>query len=287
VPQRFITAAKPLRLRYPTPTKHARRTDFGGFWELELFPQRGGTEPSRLGRLTINTNRSHVLVLDGQHRANAFRYVAGCFPPTDAYRPFYQGVGTVPGYAAELPVSLIWFASKHKRPIQPTDISRELFVAVNNNARRVGEARTILLDDFYLAHVAVNTFYRRLAERTGFAVDQPSLLTACFDMDRDLEQAKVPVMALTNPIVLRDALSYAFFANDNYNDPCRAKATAHEQRNPVRFDSLFGAAGYAAFDDCRRVREGRRDAFRRRFEQRYLPVLELLLEGTSLVQAHY
>ena len=260
-------------------------SDYEGYWTITRYFSDKAGQQSRLGAISIDPNKTNIIVLDGQHRANAFRYVAGVFDPDEAYQPFYQDAVRSIGYTSDLPVTLIWFESD-KIKVRPNDVSRELFVAVNNNAKRVSEARTVLLDDVNVVALGVNTYYRHLASNRGFDTGNQSLLTAAFDLDSGLATSRYPGMALTTPVTLKSAFEYSFFGNPRY-DELLERATRHDQQNGDRFKRLFGSLKFVQAGAITRINEGHRDEFRGVFETEYLPTLELLFESSSLTAAHY
>jgi hypothetical protein len=261
---------------------------YGDYWTIEHYPQDDkGVKPSRLGNCSINPNRTNIVVLDGQHRSNAFRYVSGCFEPEEVYKPFYMGAKRSDGYLSDLPVTLIWFEAETAAvEVKPTDVSRELFVAVNNSAKRVSDARTVLLDDVSVVALGVNTYYRFLARDRGFDPGAQNLLTACFDLDSELAASRYPQMALTTPVTLKHAFEYAFLGTARY-DELLERATRHEQNNQDRFKRLFGSVKYVQAGAPTRINEEHRPAFRKVFEANYLPVLDLLFEAPIMVREHH
>jgi hypothetical protein len=63
-----------------------------------------------MGTIEISRRKAEVVVLDGQHRANAFRFLSGDLDVEDTiYATFYQGLGAANEVDADLPVTLIWF----------------------------------------------------------------------------------------------------------------------------------------------------------------------------------
>lgn len=156
-------------IHYPPPRKEEQdgTVDYIGegqrhpAWQVQRYHDDDGN-PQPVGLLRINPHQTEVIVLDGQHRSNAFRYLAGAFNPTNQiYEDFYSGVERPKDFSADLPVTVIWFEALNDAQIRPRLISRQLFVDVNNNARPVSAARTILLDDRSVSAIATQAFYNR------------------------------------------------------------------------------------------------------------------------------
>lgn len=266
-------------------------SDYENFWSLELHQASSSTgkkNTTRLGTLKINNSKSSVIVIDGQHRANAFRYASKGYDPEDMYKNFYKEVKPIDNYNAELPVTLIWFESKSGYKIQPTDISKELFVAVNNNARAVSKARTILLDENDMVSLGVNSYYRFLAKNRGFKPGKMNLLTSGFDLDDSISQAHQPKMVLTNPDILYKAFVYAFFANSGY-DKLKDKATKARQNNDDRFKEIFGTKSYyTQIEGVFKIKSrADKDKFRDDFERKYLQCLNMMFEANEIVKVHF
>jgi len=275
---------------YPKPEKKSEefRYSYGCFWELTAFPAigDGGEEESRLGRLRIYLGDTDLIVLDGQHRSNAFRYVANQFEVDDAYQPFYEGVEKFESYNSDLPVTIIWFESNCDEDVRPTDISKELFVAVNNSAKTVSESRTVLLDETSATSLAVNSLYNWLADTTSFDNAEMSLLTTAFDSAS--ENIK-PAMAVTNPSKLNDALVYSFFANSGY-DSLKDRAQRHKQTNADRFVRIMGSPDLIDIPEIGMFKvssKKQRNAFRQSFEKNYRPALALMLSELPLLEPHF
>ena len=179
VPSGFIDAKATGIKHYPAAEINGSETTYGKLWHLKYH---GGSK--RLARLSIFAG-TEIIVLDGQHRANAFRYVSDVLKPTELHAVFYEHAVKPDNFSSDLPVTIAWFESLSKPKVQPNDISRELFVAVNNNAKRVSQSRTILLDDTDPVCLAVNTYYSNLAKKRGFKTGGMNLFCACFDVDVD------------------------------------------------------------------------------------------------------
>ena len=111
-------------------------TGTGFAWEVLKYSADGVQQP--VGLIRINPRHSEIVVLDGQHRSNAFRYVANAYDPEgDIYGEFYRGITRPELLEADLPVTMIWFESDNQASIKPRIISRQLFVDVNNSAHSV------------------------------------------------------------------------------------------------------------------------------------------------------
>lgn len=273
-----------------TDFRQADQRDFA--WQVEHYTV--GSERQPVGLIRINPRHSEIVVLDGQHRSNAFRYLAGDFDPNDdVYGEFYRGIERPSAFEADLPVTMIWFEAPDQTEIKPRLISRQLFVDVNNSAHAVSLARTILLDDRSVSAVATQAFYNRAAEE-GFKAGSFSLLHAAFDMDSDLADAALPLFALTSPEIVENAFLWLLLGSTRYNavsywrvDRMRA------QRNRNQFAQIVGRLDHVLFgtddDDNAVVLDSpeRAEEYRRTMRDRVTPALWLLMSGLTFLEAHY
>ncbi len=283
---------------YPKPTSDPSKPNivtFDNCWSVERYDaEGGGTLP--LGMLELTPSRAEVIVLDGQHRASAFRYVAGDFDPgDDIYKMFYDGVEPEKNLDVDLPVTLIWFESDSGKPIDPKLISRRLFVDVNNTAKRISTSRTILLDDRAATCLATRAFYDGAAQN-GFAPDKFSLLHGAFDIDSDLAESRLHKFVLTTPELINSSVYWGFFGSNGFDDLTFARVSSERaQRNKDKFTRIF-----PDFDDLRvsgdddeRYRRlffeepERAEEFRKAFASSYYQVLSLFFNQFSLLRPHY
>lgn len=205
---------------YPRPVSDLENSiNYEGKWNVENFTIDG--EATSVGSITIFTDETDLVVLDGQHRANAFRYLAGAFNETKTghvYHPFYKALEDrlvqSSHIASELPVTLIWFESDEE--IGASLISRRLFVDVNNNAKAVNESRKILLDDTRVSTILTSSLYESLAENYAFSSDEFSLLHAGYDADNDpvTDRERYSLFALWTPAWIDYALTFFALGND-------------------------------------------------------------------------
>jgi len=168
----------------------------------------------------IDKELADIVVLDGQHRTNAFRFMANEFPDATGdkiYSVFYTAQSPCKEFDAELPVTIVWFEGDNpERPISPTMISRKLFVDVNSNAQEVSESRTILLSDTRVTSVATSTFYSELAQH-GFDVAHLSLLHSGFDYNMPGEsEASAPTLFF--PTTIEYMMRMLLLAPDSYDN---------------------------------------------------------------------
>ena len=297
VPRGYLAEAADDPL-YPAPTKNSEnplRTDYGGFWSVTPYTMQGQVAP--LGLLDIMRGSTDVIVLDGQHRANAFRYLSGDFDPTkEIYQSFYDGLPEPEPLDADLPVTLIWFETQSAdSQINPQLISRRLFVDVNNTAKNVSLARTVLLNDRAATCLATQEFYNRSAQENGFNAGRFSLLHGGFDADLELPGRRQHKFMLTTPEIIHDALLWAMFGSAAYDGlVCYRVSRLHHQQNISRFRIIFSAYNLTPkgggedevfgpyFDDPEQAKE-----FRSAFSDAYLPVLWTLFSEFSLLTPHY
>jgi hypothetical protein len=283
IPKDFLE--KDSKAIYPKrEARLATAQTWGECWGLELF------EGNRLGRLSIFA-AADVIVLDGQHRANAFRYVCGALKADGAHAAFYADAPKPnEEYSSDLPVTLVWFESKAE-DVAPTDVSRELFVAVNNSARRVNEARTILLNEQEVCSLSTNQYYSHLAGAAGYATGRMNLLTGSFDIDlgENLERAQ-PETSLTNPVLIKTALQYSYFATSDYDKLKRWKATQHMPGNMDRFRSIFGHLDYVesrSGKDAIITDVSKRKHFRTLLSERIVPLLDFYFNELTITKLHH
>jgi len=214
--------------------------NYGDLWKLESF--KIGDKISSLGILSIDPENVDIVVLDGQHRANAFRVVTGTFDTekNSIYSTFYKGITKIDEFKADLPVTIIWFDNKEET-FDPKIISRRLFVDVNNNAKKVSQSRTILLDEAEVSSLMTRFFYSNLADRNKFKTDKFSLFHSDFDLDSDINVSSSNAFAITNPQIIYDIHSWFTLGRlDRYSDLSKYSVSREAFRNSVlRFGDIF------------------------------------------------
>jgi hypothetical protein len=228
-----------------TETKSSLKLEYGDLWDLETFTL--GDKPSSLGILTIDQEEVDIIVLDGQHRANAFRAVTGTFDTASLiYSIFYEGVQTIPNFNADLPVTIIWF-DNDKPKFDPKIVSRRLFVDVNNNAKKVSQSRTILLDEYEIPSLMTRFFYSYLADKNKFSTSELSMFHADFDLDSDINVSSNNAFAITNPQIIYDIHSWLTLGRtEQYSALHRYDVSREAFRNSVlRFGEIFKTTAFS------------------------------------------
>lgn len=297
VPKGYLLSKGP-RPTYPAPYEATASglTEYGGCWSVERYKVKGQVLP--LGRFKIVESKTDIIVLDGQHRANAFRYVAGKFKPENSiYQTFYSKLVSDTDVQSDLPVTLIWFESDGTAEIDPMLISRKLFVDVNNSAKPVGLARTFLLDDRRVSCIGTQELYNSAANR-GYVPEEFSLLHSAFDMDADLaKKPGVPCFTLTTPEIIETALQFAFLGGDISNslDYWKVERLLQRQKNTARFKTIWPKFrglqvvggedeedAFVGIPDPASVEE-----FRNLVRKDYQPVFDGLFGNFALLKPHY
>lgn len=257
--------------------------DFEGFWSTHRFELDG--DPVSLGRLEIDPKTTDLIVLDGQHRANAFRFATRTFDVVQQgdsiYNAFYEGVEPPEDFDAQLPVTMVWFESEE--PIEPRLISRKLFVDVNTQAKPVSESRNILLDDRKRASIVTGSVYRLLADR-AFDAERLSLLHAGFDC----EEGEAHEFALLLPSIVNYAMAYTAFGRDEVDDLSYTISADwfRQASNYARLRRISGEVDEGAF---RAAEGGDRSAFEgvaKALERAVAPPLLGILESHPLSLRH-
>lgn len=217
IPKEFLTSEEAI---YPEHSLEDNKTNsnlsYEEKWVLEIIKDNQTGNQTPLGKLKIDTYRTDIIVLDGQHRANAFRVVNGTFTDKNngMYEPFYEGVDSLKDFKADLPITLIWFESTEKALIEPNFISRRLFVDVNNTARKVSKSRTILLNDYDPSSVLARFFYSNLAQNSSFNSNEFSLLHSGFDEDIEQTGISPHIFSLTSPDIIHYINEWVYFTSN-------------------------------------------------------------------------
>ncbi|NJC41039.1 hypothetical protein GGQ87_001297 [Brevundimonas alba] len=257
-------------------------TGYDEYWTASRFKFDG--KAVSLGLLEIDPMVTDLIVLDGQHRANAFRFATKTFDAVQSgetiYRAFYENVSAPKDFDSELPVTVVWFESQDD--IEARLISRKLFVDVNMSARAVSESRRVLLDDRDRHSIVTGSVYRGLAQR-AFDADRLSLLHTGFDC----EEQEFHPLTLMLPSRMQAVVAYAAFGRDSHSgwEPS-LKGYAPYLANYGRLKSIAPSLDEAV---ALKAERGDRKAFEETtavLDEELAPKWIAVLEGYNLVSAH-
>jgi hypothetical protein len=283
-------------IKYPSVTSSdGNIINFDDHWKIEHYNLKQETTP--LGLLKIDPKKTKVLVIDGQHRANAFRWITDTFlnkhtgsTDNDVYRAFYENVQKPQDFQCDLPITLIWFEKTGKHEINPTEISRKLFVDVNNTARKVNISRNILLDDFDVASLLTRFFLSKVVSVSKFAADKFSLLHAGFDIDSDAANATDNKFVLTSPQKIKEMMSWFFLGANNSSLPEHYRAQRSVFINITEFQYRIKNVRIARALGEKRMRlvdADDRATMETEFGNSYLPAFWKIFSDFILYNYHY
>lgn len=163
---------------YPAPEKSdAGVVKFGDVFEVGNYKING--EQSPIDELRYNEHRSAFVIVDGQHRAMAvlalFRQLRGSSAwGSNPYATYYSHLRPNPEQVShiELPVCVLYFPGVHEgsREAYDTDsdlttICRQIFLDVNQTARKVSQSRQLLLEDSLFPSILTRKILSSLKNR--------------------------------------------------------------------------------------------------------------------------
>jgi len=293
IPKEFLTKKNS---KYPK--KRVTKEDdiqFEEYWKFSPYKLEddGKGSSSSLGLLTIDPTKARVLVIDGQHRANAFRYVTNTFlndgsgqSENDVYRAFYDGVTIPENFKSDLPITLIWFESNEN--INPTEISRKLFVDVNNTARKVNVSRNILLDDFDIPSLLTRFYLSKVVSINKFSRNTFSLLHSGFDIDSDAYKAKDSVVVITSPQKIKEMMSWFFLGLNVPKEKYTAGKSVFMQI--TEFNERIPSIDIVKVDNAKRMQlknSSDRSLFEDEFNKEYIEIFWEIFSELNLYKCHF
>jgi hypothetical protein len=143
--------------RYPQAVSEGTTQSFGDLFTFSQVKIDGALSP--LGEIRYNSQKTAMVIVDGQHRAMAVlalhRQINNSWG-ANTFAPYYNHIEVLPEAVAhiELPVCVIYFPEIDEVNISLKDagidlisVSREIFTIVNKNAKPIGKSRELLLND--------------------------------------------------------------------------------------------------------------------------------------------
>jgi hypothetical protein len=193
------------------------------YWSIKIYKSVNGQDLP-YSSLTVDRNTCDIVIVDGQHRTNAFRAVNEKLTTDNSViKEIYKNVQSLPSESdVSLPLTLLWFESvdSDSHAISPEIISRKLFIDVNNSARSIATSRKILLDDRNPLHLWTNHFYSVVARDYNFSLDSLSLAHLGCDVPSEVSQQitfdSMPFTYLTTPERMKNIYDVFFIRKKRY-----------------------------------------------------------------------
>ncbi|MYK43314.1 MAG: hypothetical protein F4039_04415 [Gammaproteobacteria bacterium] len=235
---------------YPTPSIPDEFVEqYGDLFNFEQVVWNG--DPTPLATLSYNRQRSAFIIVDGQHRAMAVLALHRQLNENwgdNAFASYYDHIDVTSEQVKniELPVCIIYFPDLYEDNLLPQEqridlssVCREIFLVVNRSAKRVSEARTLLLDDEDIAARLMRKTLSTLKNR-GKREDELARIYSISYADSDTEIGQREVISgrleYSSAIALHkihSALSFgldgAFRLND-YEDISDGRKTRNSNR---------------------------------------------------------
>jgi hypothetical protein len=285
MPKGFLNEDKECKYPVRRDEENGLKQSYGGFWDITYF--KTGSNILSLGELSIDASKTDIIVLDGQHRANAFRFLTNTFEDakgSKAYSEFYKDCLIPDNFDSQLPVTVVWFERDDSVDIDPKLISRRLFVDVNTTAVVVNASRNILLNDRSVSPIATSVIYSGLAQN-GFSSAQLSLLHGGFDCDGDFPKG-FPNICFFSPVTLDGALRYFLLSADRYDN---LNVSIRREVESQSHGRLRRYVPKITDDDISKINQGDAkvlDRVKSQLNQTVFPVLAELLRNFILYKIH-
>lgn len=271
---------------------------------LRSWHRDGEAQAHDFAELRINTNRSKLVIVDGQHRAMSllalYRNIKGWPERSRSVEPYYRmwtkaQIERFDLRRARLPIMFCVFPQidgRHDtRRVGVYHACRSIFLALNKNARAVSRSRNILLDD----RDVVSTFLRQtlgfIKERTFDSPEAIRLWAVELDNEKDRAVLTAPV-AMTNVTHLNGMLERVLLADipavglrvRQQNPWKRQRLTDCIQRLLPGTELPSGVEKRARRADCdpdvvERLVAG--------FKERYLPIIVHGLDSFAPYRVHH
>ena len=253
---------KTLNIPYPILNSDKRENEDGSFidfyesnlfnWSIRQYTNGNSGDVFAYASLTVDIENSDIVIIDGQHRINAFR--AACDTLTSDNDVVKQLYADCPHYNNEtkvnLPITLIWFENTNedsKVEISPEIISRKLFIDVNNTVRNVATNRKILLDDTNPVNLITNQFYSKIANDYQFNIKCLSLAHLGCDVPTEASAqssfSSLPFTYITTPERLKSVFDVFFIRSKSYsinssNNTKSPRGRMNKYKSSIKDDSF-------------------------------------------------
>lgn len=166
-----------IAARYPEYSSSAGKENFGDLFKFDQVEINGQKSP--LGVIEYNSQKTAMVIVDGQHRAMAVLALHRQLNKSwqsDPFAPYYNHIEVTAEAVAhiELPVCIMYFPDIHEgnealknAGIDLVSVCREIFTVVNKSAKPVGKSRELLLNDEDFAAFMMRRTLTKLKGRSG------------------------------------------------------------------------------------------------------------------------
>ena len=200
---------------------------WGNLWGVERFKVPDGERPEQAVTFKLNMDLANAVVVDGQHRVEAFKRLHGINPSSDSvsdkFDRFYElakeEVAAVlsgrQDFDSELPVTFVWFQCDADLTARDVlNFSRQLFLDVNQSAQSVSPSRSILLNTSNCLDELVRKFYDETLRAHPFEITNDlSLFNLGLDYPNSLNDGRIDVVpgVVLVPELVRFVIKQNFF----------------------------------------------------------------------------
>lgn len=238
---------------YPSITEYEDTTQYGNHWSLTRIKDSSNEKKyTNIASLKVNFHNTFPIVIDGQHRSAAFRFINDCVDFDERgsiYSKFYENINESQRLLdSDLPVTILWVDVADRdlyiESVNIKEIARKLFVDINQSPEYISQSRLILLNDMRPNSFITRKFYSFLVSEKGYALDKLSLAHSGFDYPYDVSDNKgYNGLTLFVPEQISYCLNWLLFSSNNYrrldlkNDIRERKS---QQSNYTVFDNYLG-----------------------------------------------
>lgn len=239
--------------QYPKAKTNERTTSFGSMWKIKRSLSKSGNEMN-IAELDINLDNVHPIVIDGQHRTTAFRWLANIESTgSKLHDNFYKELNRPKSFLSDLPVTILWFSTVNETMHEDLDIkriSRDLFTDINQSSQQISRSRNILMNNSSPSSFITRKFYDYLSKYKFSVSDQLTLFYSGFDFPFDASgRRQWAPNSIFIPEILDLAMQGQFFGNpkeqvDLTKDKSTSRTSTAFKKN---FEFLVGRDRYDSY----------------------------------------
>ena len=218
------------------------RTQFEKYWSIEDYA-------GNISMLKIDLQETAPLVIDGQHRTAAFKFLSNKQQHSgnnQIYSHFYSGVNDLipDSFDSSIPATIIWFEDTEGHDIKIKEFSRRIFLDINQSSQNISYSRKILLDADEPSGVLTRAFYDYVAKNISFQPNQSgSLFYYGFDYPYNIKNGpELNIQSIFNPELLSYALEWLFLGSPTYDKIEKTeigREVSQSRQNESKFDQYF------------------------------------------------